>query len=186
MNTNEQAKTASVDMTAELVERLRGLLAKATPGPWSWSENGNILGHMPDGYDETREVAAVYTNDEATGAPNAPLIIAAVNALHTLLNTLAAQEAELAGVRADAAERVRLHHYWRQRAKSAEGHLFASDLTHAAMAIHARSLKAEIPWEELDWREKNARLGCAMDVIARVNQRRDERLPKDTNTTEED
>lgn len=67
-------------MTArdELV-RVLGLVEGATPGPWRWSENGNILGHMPDGYDDSREVCAVYTDDEETGAPNAPAIIAAVN-----------------------------------------------------------------------------------------------------------
>lgn len=63
------------------LERVLGLVAKAAPGEWRWSENGNILGHMPDGYDDSREVCAVYTDDEATGAPNAPAIIAAINFL---------------------------------------------------------------------------------------------------------
>lgn len=69
----------------EVVERIEGLLAKATPGEWRWSENGNIYGGPEGRYADVDEVAAVYTDDEATGAPNAPLIIAAVNALPELL-----------------------------------------------------------------------------------------------------
>jgi hypothetical protein len=67
------------------VERLRELLAKATPGPWHWSENGNIYGGPEGRYADVDEVAAIYTNDEATGAPNAPLIIEVINALPNLL-----------------------------------------------------------------------------------------------------
>lgn len=71
-----------MSLIAEL-ERVGELLAKATEGPWRWSENGNILGHMPDGYDPMREVCAVYTDVEATGEPDAPAIIAAVNFLRS-------------------------------------------------------------------------------------------------------
>lgn len=63
------------------LDRVLELSGKATEGPWRWSENGNILGHMPDGYDDSREVCAVYTDHEETGEPNAPAIIAAMNFL---------------------------------------------------------------------------------------------------------
>lgn len=83
---------------------LRKLLAKATPGPWEWSENGNILGHMPNGYDETREVGAVYSERDDDLAPiNAQLILAMHEALPALLDAAEERDAlaaELATVKA--------------------------------------------------------------------------------------
>jgi hypothetical protein len=57
------------------VERLRELLAKATPGEWRWSTNGNIV---PTPYTDT-EIAAVYSeHDDDTEPANAAAIIAAI------------------------------------------------------------------------------------------------------------
>jgi hypothetical protein len=71
------------DLMAELAEVVR-LSERATPGPWTWSENGNILGHMPNGYDSSLEVGAIYTERDDDKAPaNAEAIIAAVNFLRT-------------------------------------------------------------------------------------------------------
>ena len=82
------------DLDRDLAELLL-LLSVATEGPWRWSENGNILGHMPDGYDETREVGAIYTDDDETGAPNAPAIIRAVNFIRTHHAEIARDRARL-------------------------------------------------------------------------------------------
>lgn len=82
-------------------DELRGLLAKATPGPWAWSENGNILGHMPNGYDETREVGAIYTERDDDLPPiNAELVLA----MHAELPRLLADSDALAKLRAKIAE----------------------------------------------------------------------------------
>lgn len=62
---------------------LVALSEKATPGPWHWSKNGNIV---PDGYFKDHwtkpdmEIAAVYTERDDEDAPaNAEFIIALVN-----------------------------------------------------------------------------------------------------------
>lgn len=53
------------------------LLDAAVPGPWMWSDNGNII---PEKYTQDCEIAAVYTDRDDDCAPvNASAIIAAVN-----------------------------------------------------------------------------------------------------------
>lgn len=64
--------TDLTDRLARVVE----LCERARKGPWRWSINGNV---MAPGSGDVDEICAVYTDDEATGAPNAPAIIAAVN-----------------------------------------------------------------------------------------------------------
>lgn len=79
------------------LSRALDILSFAAAGPWRFSENGNILGDMPAGYDDTREIAAVYSeHDDADLAPiNAQAIIVAVNFLRAhgpaLLSALADQ-----------------------------------------------------------------------------------------------
>ncbi len=78
------------ETTKDLAQDLADVLAlaeRATPGDWRWSDNGNIV---PTLYTADCEVAAVYTDDDATGAPNAPAIIAAMNFLRTHGPALAA------------------------------------------------------------------------------------------------
>jgi hypothetical protein len=78
-------------------DELRELLQRATPGEWAWSENGNILGHMPNGYDEAREVGAIYTERDDDLPPiNAELVLA----MHAELPRLLADSDELAALKA--------------------------------------------------------------------------------------
>lgn len=67
--------------------------------------------------------------------------------------------------------------YWKQRAKAAEGHLWASDHEAAARALHSVSTLTVTPWDELT---DSQRFGCyrAVSAVLRaVNDRRDERRP---------
>lgn len=70
--------------------------------------------------------------------------------------------------------------YWKQRAKSAEGHLFASDSWAAFRALHRVSNYADIPEAELEpW--QHARICQAVHaVIVTINARRAVRRPTDT------
>lgn len=59
--------------------RAMELLEKATPGPWRWSVNGNIV---PEVYSANCEIAAVYSEHDDDREPaNAAAIRAAVNFL---------------------------------------------------------------------------------------------------------
>lgn len=68
--------------------------------------------------------------------------------------------------------------YWRQRAKSAEGHLFASDLRAAAVAVHESSVCAGTSWDELKDSQRWTIESVAARVISAVNGERDKRKPK--------
>lgn len=81
-----------------------------------------------------------------------------------------ARDDELAEAKARAS-------YWKQRAKSAEGHLFASDTGAAARAVHSASSHSETPWSGLTDEQRHAFEFVAVRVIAAVNVRRDGRKP---------
>lgn len=68
--------------------------------------------------------------------------------------------------------------YWKQRAKSAEGHLCSSDTKAAAMALQARTEFAGEEWEKLSGCQRAKLLTAAAIVIGTVNARRDLREPK--------
>lgn len=71
------------------------------------------------------------------------------------------------------------HAYWRQRAKSAEGHLYASDFQAACDALHLDSNYADTPADQLTEVQK-ARISSAVNAVLRaVNARRDRRRPVD-------
>lgn len=82
------------------------------------------------------------------------------------------QEREIETLRARTA-------YWRQRAKSAEGHLFASDLQAACEALHKESNFAETPIDQLrEWQK--AKISAAVHAVLRaVDAQRDRRRPAD-------
>jgi len=86
--------------------------------------------------------------------------------------------AEVEALRKDA-ERAA---YWKQRAKSAEGHLYAGDFYAAARALHQRTAHASIPWEELSVSQTAKICAATAAVIETVNARRDMRLPHDVAT----
>lgn len=68
--------------------------------------------------------------------------------------------------------------YWKQRAKSAEGHLCSSDTKAAAMALQARSEFAGEEWEKLSSCQRAKLLAAAAIVIGTINARRDLRKPE--------
>lgn len=85
-------------------------------------------------------------------------------------------QAQMESLRKDA-ERAS---YWRQRAKSAEGHLFKGDVTVAAKALHKCVRLAETPWDALDAEQRVRLQSAAFRVIAAVNNQREIRLPHDS------
>ena len=68
--------------------------------------------------------------------------------------------------------------YWKQRARSAEGHLGA-DLGKAGEAIHAISVLKDTPWDQLTDAQRFGYERAAGLAVYAVNQARDARLPHD-------
>lgn len=69
--------------------------------------------------------------------------------------------------------------YWKQRAKSAERHLYASDFEAAMKELHKRTAMASTEWEQLSDVE-HAQLESAVSVVlAAINTQRDARKPKE-------
>ena len=93
----------------------------------------------------------------------------------TVVEERDALKAECEGLRKDA-ERA---NYWKQRAKSAEGHLFAGDLRAAALELHRYSRFESTPWPELTDQQRALICGAAGAVIGCVNAVRAARKPKD-------
>lgn len=69
--------------------------------------------------------------------------------------------------------------YWKQRAKSAEGHLWASDFQAACDAVHKISNYADIAADELSVQQKSSIAQAVTAVLASINARRHARRPKD-------
>ncbi|MBJ2318068.1 hypothetical protein JFT37_06035 [Pseudomonas fluorescens] len=74
--------------------------------------------------------------------------------------------------------------YWKQRAKSAEGHLFSSDFKAAVMALHACTNFESTPWDELSGCQIGKLYKATGSVIRVVNARRCTRAPKDSDAEE--
>lgn len=67
--------------------------------------------------------------------------------------------------------------YWKQRAKSAEGHLMASDLDAAARAVHSTSTLAGTDWDDLTAIQRATMTRAAALAISTINACRDARKP---------
>ena len=89
-------------------------------------------------------------------------------------------KAEVEGLRKDADRAA----YWKQRAKSAEGHLFSGDFRAAAMELHKYSRFESTPWPELTGSQHALISSAAGAVIATVNRLRDARRPKNRDETD--
>ncbi len=72
--------------------------------------------------------------------------------------------------------------YWKQRAKSAEGHLFAGDFKAASAALHKVSNYAEIPYGQLSVRQLAHIESAVGSVLVAVNARRAIRRPGSRDT----
>ena len=88
-------------------------------------------------------------------------------------------KAEIARLEAEKEELRRLHGYWKQRAKSAEGHLFSSDFQAACRQLHSMTSFHETPIEQLDVSQQAKIHRAVCGVLATVNHQRAARRPKD-------
>lgn len=82
-------------------------------------------------------------------------------------------------LQAENAELRRLHGYWKQRAKSAEGHLFSSDFQAACRQLHSMTSFHETPIAQLDVSQQAKIHRAVCGVLATVNHQRAARRPKD-------
>lgn len=87
--------------------------------------------------------------------------------------------AEIEQLKEENAELQRLHGYWKQRAKSAEGHLFSSDFQAACRQLHSMTSFHETPIEQLDVSQQAKIHRAVCGVLATVNHQRAARRPKD-------
>lgn len=87
---------------------------------------------------------------------------------------------EIARLEAEKEELQRLHGYWKQRAKSAEGHLFSSDFQAAGRQLHAMTSFHSTPIEKLNITQSAKISYAVMGVLSTVNHQRAARRPKDT------
>jgi len=69
--------------------------------------------------------------------------------------------------------------YWKQRAKSAEGHFWTSDFQAACDAVHKISNYSDIATAALSMQQKASIAHAASAVLVSVNARRAVRLPHD-------
>lgn len=133
-------------LTPEKIEELRGLLAKATPGPWKnhlvddttiVASNGFEIGTTwPGG-----SVYNGFVDPAEQHEINAALIVAMRNALPALLASLAYKDAEIAEAVKDAAYFMRLREQWQQYAEQMER---TADATMAAEIQDQRSKNATL------------------------------------------
>lgn len=102
-------------MTPERLREIEARLARATPGPWFWSEDGIRLEGNPttDTTPELQHTGEVFTDDvlelsspeDDISDGDADLIAHAPTDLRDLLDAHASQAEELERMRADAEER---------------------------------------------------------------------------------
>ncbi|MCY1340612.1 hypothetical protein D9M68_202500 [compost metagenome] len=89
------------------------------------------------------------------------------------------EERQMRDLRAEVEALLERAEYWKQRAKSAEGHLFTSDWRAARHALHMHTALASTPWGALTDAQKTQISSAAGAVIAEVNARREVRMPHD-------
>lgn len=93
---------------------------------------------------------------------------------------VAANPAAVLELIAELKELRRRAAYWKQRAKSAEGHLYAGDMKTAMRELHKRTAFAGTPWEDLGASEISKISGAVVAVVGAINSQRDRRLPADS------
>lgn len=129
---------------------------------WQASHHANYVAVAEERDQLRAEVAGLRTGYEAYERVNAEM------------------KAEVEGLRKD----VDRASYWKQRAKSAEGHLFSGDFRAAAMELHKYSRFESTPWPELTGSQHALISSAAGAVIATVNRLRDARRPKNRDETD--
>ncbi len=89
-------------------------------------------------------------------------------------------KAEIEQLKAENAELRRLHGYWKQRAKSAEGHLFSSDFQAACRQLHSMTSFSSTPIHELDITQQAKISSAVVGILRTVEHRKTQRRPRDT------
>lgn len=79
---------------------------------------------------------------------------------------------------AEIKEARRRASYWKQRAKSAEGHLFASDARAIAGVLHLHTSHKSTPWNELPDAARWSIEGATAAIVSALEARRHDRRPK--------
>jgi len=79
---------------------------------------------------------------------------------------------------AELEEARRRASYWKQRAKSAEGHLYASDARAAALELHRFTSHKSIPWNDLAEADRSRIEIAAFSIVAAIRARIDTRRPR--------
>lgn len=156
----EQYDQALIKMAAER-DQLRAELATERQRRWDGNESA-ALERDEDVRKLRAEIAGLKTGNEAYEQVNAEM------------------KAEVEVLRKDADRAA----YWKQRAKSAEGHLFSGDFRAAAMELHKYSRFESTPWPELTGSQHALISSAAGAVIATVNRLRDARRPKNRDETD--
>lgn len=87
---------------------------------------------------------------------------------------------EIARLKAENAELRQLHGYWKQRAKSAEGHLFSSDFQAACRQLHSMTSFHSTPINELDITQQAKISSAVVGILRTVEHRQTQRRPRDT------
>ncbi len=88
--------------------------------------------------------------------------------------------AEIEQLKAEKEELQRLHGYWKQRAKSAEGHLFSSDFQAACRQLHSMTSFHSTPIDELDITQQAKISSAVVGILRTVEHRQTQRRPRDT------
>lgn len=88
--------------------------------------------------------------------------------------------AEIEQLKAEKEELQRLHGYWKQRAKSAEGHLFSSDFQAACRQLHSMTSFSSTPIHELDITQQAKISSAVVGILRTVEHRQTQRRPRDT------
>ncbi|MGO3542304.1 MAG: hypothetical protein ACTIOG_07355 [Pseudomonas helleri] len=186
--------------TQTLAADLSGLAKAAGSVDWKWWDSNSTLRlttevegrHGADGdaisaYRDSVQCPEPFRAFIKAASPAAILALATENEFLTESRNEAREDRNKIGDRYDqikiennelrkTAERAE---YWKQRAKSAEGHLFSSDWRAAALELHKYSAYEATPWSELTGSQQAALYSAAGSVIAAVNNRRGDRAPKD-------
>ena len=142
-------------------DQLKAELATERQRRWDGNESA-ALERDEDVRKLRAEIAGLKTGNEAYEQVNAEM------------------KAEVEVLRKDADRAA----YWKQRAKSAEGHLFSGDFRAAAMELHKYSRFESTPWPELTGSQHALISSAAGAVIATVNRLRDARRPKNRDETD--
>ncbi|HTN31956.1 MAG TPA: hypothetical protein VL178_14190 [Pseudomonas sp.] len=153
------------------IEKLKALAEAVGGKPWAWWTSCSFLRLTVEGERDGEALSASVCADGVATIDGPEAVCEFIE----VANPAAVLEliAELKELRGRAA-------YWKQRAKSAEGHLYAGDMKAAMRELHKRTAFAGTPWEDLSVSQHAQIQGAALAVVGAINSQRDRRLPADS------